>query len=70
MLDDYIRFQANDELILLYAISMTETTAKKLDLYKGLARENDVKKFFERRAIMLKKASDDLRKHLDRIGGH
>lgn len=69
MLDDHTRFQANDELALLNAISMTELTAKKADLYKGLAKENEVRKFFERRAIMMKKVNDDLRKHLDRLGG-
>lgn len=69
MLDDHTRFQANDELALLNAISMTELTAKKADLYKGLAKENEVRKFFERRAIMMKKVNDDLRKHLDKLGG-
>jgi len=69
MLNDHVRFQANDELAILNAISMTEITAKKLDLYKGMAKNNEVKKFFETRAIMMKKTTDDLRKHLDRIGG-
>ncbi len=69
MLDDHIRFQANDELSLLNAISMTELAAKKADLYKGLAKENEIKKFFEHRAILMKKVNDDLRKHLDRLGG-
>lgn len=69
MLDDHTRFQANDELALLNAISMTEVTAKKAELYTGLAQNNGVRKFFENRAILMKKVSDDLRKHLDRIGG-
>jgi hypothetical protein len=38
-------FQTNDEILLLTAISMTEITAKKADLYKGLAKENEVKNF-------------------------
>lgn len=63
MLDDHTRFQANDELILLNAISMTEITAKKAELFKGLSKENNVRKFFEQRAIMMKKIADDLRKH-------
>ncbi len=70
MLDDHLRFQANDELVLLNAISQTELTAKKADLYKGIAHDNEVKKFFERRAIIMKKVTDDLRKQLDRIGGN
>jgi len=70
MLDDHIRFQANDELALLNAISQTELTAKKADLYKGLAQDNEVRKSFEQRAIMMKKVTDDIRKHLDRIGGN
>lgn len=69
MLDDHTRFQANDELALLNAISMTEVTAKKTELYTGLAQNNEVRKFFENRAILMKKVNDDLRKHLDRIGG-
>jgi len=35
MLDDYTRFQANDEIALLHAISMTEVTAKKAELYNS-----------------------------------
>lgn len=69
MLDDHTRFQANDELILMNAISQTEMTAKKAALYQGLAKENEVRKFFEHRSMMMKKVTDDLRKHLDRLGG-
>lgn len=69
MLDDHIRFQANDELILLNAISMTEVTAKKAELYKGLSKDEEAKKFFEKRANLMKKVSEDLRNHLDRLGG-
>jgi len=70
MLDDKIRFQANDELALLNAISMTEVSAKKCQLYAGLASDNEVRNFFQKRAIMMKKTADDLRKQLDRIGGN
>ncbi|MBI2914463.1 MAG: hypothetical protein HYY08_00905 [Firmicutes bacterium] len=69
MLDEHIRFLANDEIVLINAISQTELTAKKADLYAGLAKDNNVRKFFEARAMLMKKVSDDLRKHLDRIGG-
>jgi len=68
MLDDYTRFQANDEIALLHAISMTEVTAKKAELYQGLAKNPEVKKFFERRAFLMRKVNDHIRKHLDKIG--
>ena len=69
MLDDNIRFKANDELAILNAISMSEVTAKKCELYVGLAEDNDVRLFFQKRGSFLKKIADDLRKQLDRIGG-
>lgn len=67
MLDDYTRYRANDELALLNAISLTEVTGKKCELYKGLAKNNEVKKFFERRANLMKKVTEDLRKSLDKL---
>jgi len=33
-----------------------------------LTDENEVKKFFKQRTMMIKKVADDLRKNLDRIG--
>lgn len=68
LLDAYTRFQANDEIILLTAISITELTSKKLKLYSGLAETNEVKSFFMKRANVMQKVCDDLRKNLDRIG--
>ena len=68
LLDAYTRFQANDEIILLTAISITELTGKKLKLYSGLAESNEVKNFFNKRASVMQKVCDDLRKNLDRIG--
>ncbi|MHB1043124.1 MAG: hypothetical protein ACYC0Q_09855 [Eubacteriales bacterium] len=69
MLDDHTRIQANDELILLNSISMTEVTVKKAELFAGLAKEDEVRIFFQNRAKILKGVSDDLRKHLDKLGG-
>ncbi|KJS16714.1 MAG: hypothetical protein VR69_08120 [Peptococcaceae bacterium BRH_c4b] len=69
MLDDHTRFQANDELALLNAISTTEVAAKKADLFSGLAKEDMVRKFFQNRAETLKGVNDNLRKHLDKLGG-
>ncbi len=69
MLDDHTRFQANDELALLNAISNTEVAAKKADLFAGLAKEDLVRKFFQNRAKTLKGVNDNLRKHLDELGG-
>ena len=45
-----------------------EVIAKKLDLYSGLAIEGDVRKF-QQRSILMRKKADDMRKHLDRLGG-
>lgn len=70
MFDDRIRFQANDEIALINAISMTEVTSKKCQLYAGLASDNGVRDYFQKRAIASKKIVDDLRKELDRIGGN
>jgi hypothetical protein len=70
MLDNHLRFKANDELALLNTISQTEITAKKAELYSGLATDPAVRKFFQVRATRMKLAADILRKHLDRIGGH
>jgi len=69
MLDNHIRFLANDEIALLTAISQTELTAKKTELYSGLAKDNEVRKFFQQRTNLMKKVANDLRKHLDRLGG-
>lgn len=69
MLDMHTLFKANDQIIILTAISQTEVTAKKMDLYSGLAKENDVRDFFKKRSIIMRKKADDLRKHLDRLGG-
>jgi hypothetical protein len=69
VLDDHTRFQANDEIILINAISMTEVTAKKAELYQGLSKEDQVKKFFQNRAEILKKVNNDLRKALDKLRG-
>mgnify|MGYP001265004087 CR=1 FL=1 len=68
MLDDYTRFKANDEIALLTAISMTEVTTKKAELYQGLATNAEVKNFFERRAALMRKVNDGIRKHLDKMG--
>ncbi|MEW6182109.1 MAG: hypothetical protein AB1500_02870 [Bacillota bacterium] len=69
MIDDHTRMQANDEVALLSAIAQTELTAKKAELYQGLAQEEEVRKFFQVRAAMMKKVTNDLRKMLDKIGG-
>lgn len=62
-------YKANDEISLISTISHTEVIAKKMELYVGLAKEPDVREFFQQRAILMKKKADDMRKHLDRIGG-
>lgn len=69
MLDEHLRFQANDELLLINAIAQTELTAKKAALYAGLAQDNGVREFFQTRAMIMKKVADDLRKQLDKVGG-
>jgi len=67
--DIHTLYKANDKIILINAISQTEVIAKKLDLYSGLAIESDVRKFFQQRSILMRKKADDMRKHLDRLGG-
>ncbi|MCW3489509.1 hypothetical protein [Dethiobacter alkaliphilus] len=69
MLDDNLRFKATDELALINAISMTEVGAKKCQLYAGLSSDNEVRDFFQKRSMFMKRVVDDLRKELDRIGG-
>ncbi len=68
--DMHTLFTANDQIIVISAISTTEVIAKKMDLYSGLATENDVRVFFKKRSILMKKVTDQLRKHLDRLGGN
>ncbi|MHB1126321.1 MAG: hypothetical protein ACYC2T_05100 [Bacillota bacterium] len=62
-------YEANDQIALITAISMTEVSGKKMDLYAGLAKEKDVREFFEERASRMKRKTLDLRKHLDRMRG-
>jgi len=62
-------YKANDEIILISTISITDVIAKKMELYAGLAKEPDMRKFFQQRAVLMKKKVDDMRKHLDRLGG-
>lgn len=68
--DIHTLYTANDQIILISAISQTEVIAKKMDLYSGMATENEIRDFFKKRSILMKKTTDDLRKHLDRLGGH
>lgn len=68
-LDQHTLFVANDQIVIMNALSTTEVIGKKMDLYSGLAIENDVRDFFKKRSILMKRVADDLRKHLDRLGG-
>jgi len=67
--DIHSLYKANDEITLISTISQNEVISKKLDLYAGLAKEKDIREFFQEKAIRLKKKTDDMRKHLDRLGG-
>ncbi|MBS4021995.1 MAG: hypothetical protein KGZ79_06200 [Dethiobacter sp.] len=69
MLDNNILFEANDQIALITAITMTDVTTKKLKLYAGLAKDQEVRDFFVSRAEMIKKVNSSLRKELDRVGG-
>jgi ligand-binding SRPBCC domain-containing protein len=63
-------YTANDQIIIISTISQTEVIAKKMELYSGMATETEVRDFFRKRSTLMKKTTDDLRKHLDRLGGH
>ncbi len=69
MLDNNLLFKANDQISLITAITMTNVTAKKMKLYAGLAKDEEVRDFFANRAEIIGKVNISLRKELDRIGG-
>lgn len=68
MLDNHKLFEANDELALIQAITLTDVSAKKMGLYAGLAETPEIKDFFASRQKMLKKINISLRQELTRIG--
>ena len=69
MLDQHTLFEANDQMALINAITMTDVTYKKMKLYAGLAEDTSVRDFFQERAGLMEKVNLRFRKELDRIGG-
>lgn len=69
MLDQHTMFEANDQMALINAITMTDVTYKKMKLYAGLAEDTSVRDFFQERADLMEKVNVRFRKELERVGG-
>lgn len=68
MYNQHTLFEANDQIALIKAVTMTDVSRKKMKLYAGLAEDQAVRDFFKRRAALMEKVNDQLRKELERVG--